>query len=144
LRELDRLNELVTAQGGRHELEGEALFLKGDLLLLLDGAQTAEAEECFRSAIEIAQRQGAKTRELAYTSRPARLLVRQGHRQEARVILADIYNWFTEGFDTADLKEAKALLDELSSDPAICAPARGRKLRNLKSRQPQRIGPTGK
>ena len=50
----------------------------------------------------------------------ARLLAKQGHRDEARTMLADIYNWFTEGFDTADLKDAKALLDELSVNGGEC------------------------
>jgi len=56
----------------------------------------------------------AKAWELRTTTSLARLLAKQGHRQEACTMLAEIYNWFTEGFDTADLKEAKALLDELS------------------------------
>ena len=59
--------------------------------------------------------QSAKSWELRATISLARLLDRQGHRDEARTMLAEIYNWFTEGFDTADLKEAKALLDELSA-----------------------------
>ena len=56
----------------------------------------------------------AKSLELRATTSLAQLLDRQGHRDEARTMLADIYNWFTEGFDTADLKNAKALLDELA------------------------------
>jgi class 3 adenylate cyclase/predicted ATPase len=74
----------------------------------------SEAEECFRKAIEIARRQEAKSWELRATMSFARLLEEQGRRDEARTMLADIYNWFTEGFDTADLKDAKTLLDELS------------------------------
>ena len=58
---------------------------------------------------------GAKTLELRSTVSLARLLASQGLRDEARAILGDIYNWFTEGFDTADLKDAKALLDELTA-----------------------------
>jgi predicted ATPase len=69
---------------------------------------------CFRRAIEIAQKQSAKSLELRAITHLASLLARQGRRDEARTMLAKIYNWFTEGFDTADLKEAKALLDELS------------------------------
>jgi predicted ATPase len=61
---------------------------------------------------------GAKAWELRTTTSLARLLAQQGHRDEARATLAEIYNWFTEGFDTADLKEAKALLDELSEEPS--------------------------
>ena len=74
-----------------------------------------EAEACFRKAIEIARVQSAKWWELAATTRLARLMAKQGKRDEARSMLADIYNWFTEGFDTADLKDAKALLKELST-----------------------------
>ena len=61
----------------------------------------------------MARKQGAKSWELRATTSLARLLASQGHREEARTMLAEIYNWFTEGFDTADLKEAKALLDGL-------------------------------
>ena len=65
-------------------------------------------------AIETARKQNAKSFELRATMSLARLLNEQGRRDDAREMLADIYNWFTEGFDTADLKDAKALLDELS------------------------------
>jgi predicted ATPase len=87
---------------------------KGELLLARSPSDVAEAEGCFRTAIEIARRQGARSAELRATTSLARLLATQGRRDEARVMLAEIYGWFTEGFDTADLKEAKALLDELS------------------------------
>jgi adenylate cyclase len=73
-----------------------------------------EAEECFLKAIDIAQKQQAKSLELRATVSLARLWQQQGKIAEARQILADIYNWFTEGFDTVDLKEAKALLEVLS------------------------------
>jgi predicted ATPase len=72
-----------------------------------------EAETCFRKALEIARRQQARWWELRTTVSLARLLAIQGRRDEARAMLADIYGWFTEGFDTTDLKDAKALLDEL-------------------------------
>jgi predicted ATPase len=75
----------------------------------------SEAEECFRKAIEIARGQEAKSWELRATMSLARLQAKQGRRDEARTMLAEIYDWFTEGFDTADLKDAKALLDELST-----------------------------
>jgi class 3 adenylate cyclase/tetratricopeptide (TPR) repeat protein len=88
--------------------------LKGELLLMRDPSAQAEAERCFRKAIEIAGRQKAKFWELRATTSLARLLNRQRKTEEGRGILADIYNWFTEGFDTADLKDAKALLDELT------------------------------
>jgi predicted ATPase len=73
----------------------------------------AEAEACFRKAIEIAQCQRAKSLELRATMSLARLWRRQGKKDEARRMLADIYGWFTEGFDTKDLQEAKTLLAEL-------------------------------
>jgi class 3 adenylate cyclase/tetratricopeptide (TPR) repeat protein len=77
-------------------------------------AHLKQAERDFREAIELARRIGAKSHELRASISLARLLASQECRDEARTILAEIYNWFTEGFDTADLKEAKALLDELS------------------------------
>jgi class 3 adenylate cyclase/predicted ATPase len=87
--------------------------VKGDLLLRQDASNFTKAEGCFRRAIEIARTQSAKSWELRATVSLARLLKSQGRDQEARTMLAEIYNWFTEGFDTADLKDAKALLDEL-------------------------------
>ena len=69
----------------------------------------------FRDAIDVARKQSAKLFELRATMSLARLLVSQGGRDEARTILADIYNWFTEGFDTPDLIDAKSLLDLLAS-----------------------------
>ena len=73
----------------------------------------AEAEQCMRRAAAIAVEQGAKSFELRATTSLARLLRDTSRRDEARAMLAEIYNWFTEGFDTADLKDARALLDEL-------------------------------
>jgi predicted ATPase len=73
-----------------------------------------EAEACFHKAIEIARRQGAKSLELRAVMSLVRLWKEQGKKEEARQRLAEIYSWFTEGFDTADLQEAKALLEELS------------------------------
>ena len=72
-----------------------------------------EAEGCFRKAIEIARRQQAKSLELRATVSLARLWQHQGKSREAQQMLSEIYNWFTEGFDTKDLQEAKALLEEL-------------------------------
>jgi tetratricopeptide (TPR) repeat protein len=88
--------------------------LKGELLLIQDPADEAEAEQCFRTAIEIARHQKAKFWELRATTSLTRLLKSQGKTQDAREMLAEIYNWFTEGFELPDLKDAKTLLDELS------------------------------
>lgn len=93
--------------------EAELYRLKGELLLPRDASSTAEAEHCFRTAIAIAQRQSAKSFELRAATSLARLLRDRGQRDEARARLAPIYSWFTEGFDTRDLIEAKALLEEL-------------------------------
>jgi class 3 adenylate cyclase/tetratricopeptide (TPR) repeat protein len=93
--------------------QAELYRLKGELLLLQNAAGATEAESCFREAIEISQRQQAKSWELRATTSLARLLAKQGHRDEARTMLTEIYRWFTEGFDTEDLKDAKASLDEL-------------------------------
>jgi predicted ATPase len=87
--------------------------LKGELLLTRSAEHQAEAECCFRQALEIARRQGGKSHELRAAMRLGRLWQRQGKRAEARELLAPIYGWFTEGFETADLQEAKALLDAL-------------------------------
>jgi class 3 adenylate cyclase/tetratricopeptide (TPR) repeat protein len=88
--------------------------VKGELLLLRNPPDVTEAKRCFHTAIEIARRQRARMEELRATTSLARLLAKQGKRDEARTMLAEIYGWFTEGFDTADLKDATALLDELS------------------------------
>jgi predicted ATPase len=87
----------------------------GELLLKQNESNAAEAQNFFERAIEVARTQSAKSWELRATTSLVRLLASQGHRDEARTRLADIYNWFTEGFDTDDLKEAKALLDQLDS-----------------------------
>jgi tetratricopeptide (TPR) repeat protein len=112
--ELEQLFRALTATG-KHSLETEAWHVKGQLLLMLGLADTTEAERCFHRAIDDARRQRAKLFELRATTSLARLLVLQGKRDEAREMLAEIFNWFTEGFDTADLKDAKALLEELSN-----------------------------
>jgi tetratricopeptide (TPR) repeat protein len=93
----------------------EILRLKGELLLGRDGLPVLEAEQCLRAAIELARSQLARWWELRATVSLARLLDKHGNRDEARATLAEIYNWFTEGFDAADPKEAKALLDELGT-----------------------------
>ncbi len=103
---------------GERWVEAELHRLKGVLTLARGAVPSAEvgaeAEKCFRLAIEIARRQEAKSWELRATTSLARLLNKQGKRDEARAMLAEIYGWFGEGFDTADLKDAKALLEALS------------------------------
>jgi len=96
-------NERVYERG-LHRIRGELLISVRDF---------AGAEESFREAIEVAQRQSAKLFELRAAMRMARLWRDQGKRDEARGLLAPVYGWFTEGFERLDLKEAKALLDEL-------------------------------
>jgi predicted ATPase len=88
--------------------------VKGELLLAQNPSDCAKAELCFRTAIETARRQSARSEELRATTSLALLLAKQGRRDEARAMLAEIYGWFTEGLDTPDLKDAKALLDGLS------------------------------
>ena len=78
------------------------------------GDSTAEAEACFQRALDMARRQEAKSLELRAAMSLARLWQQQGKDAEARELLAPIYGWFTEGFDTADLQEARALLEELA------------------------------
>jgi len=88
--------------------------LKGALLLSLSMDHHTEAEGCFHQALEVAQRQHAKALELRAMLSLSRLWQQQGKRTEARELLIPVYGWFTEGFDTADLQEAKALLDALA------------------------------
>jgi predicted ATPase len=106
--------ELARVERSGARLEEPRLHqIKGEATLGRDFSAAGEAEDCFRKAIEIAKGQSAKWWELRATTSLARLMSKQGKRDEARAMLAEIYNWFTEGFDTADLKDAKALLDEL-------------------------------
>jgi class 3 adenylate cyclase/predicted ATPase len=94
--------------------EAEVCRLRGVVLLRQPGTSQAEAEACFRQALDVARRQEAKALELRAGVSLSRLWLQQGKRVEARELLAPVYDWFTEGFDTADLQEAKALLEELS------------------------------
>ena len=96
---------------GERIWEAELFRLRGEL----KSADPVGAEADFHRALMVARSQNARSLELRATTSLARLLDRQGKRTEARAMLAEIYNWFTEGFDTADLKDAKALLDELSA-----------------------------
>ena len=94
--------------------EAEIYRLRGVLLLRQTGTPQAEAEAWFQRALDVARRQEAKSLELRAAMSLARLWQQQGKRAEAYDLLAPIYGWFTEGFDTADLQEAKALLDALA------------------------------
>jgi len=98
---------------GERYYEAEIHRLKGELLLQQSSDNQADAETCYQQAIDIARNQQAKSLELRATTSLAKLRQQQGKRQEAYDLLAPIYSWFTEGFDTADLQEAKALLEEL-------------------------------
>jgi class 3 adenylate cyclase/predicted ATPase len=110
------LTEALTAieASGRGELLAEAYRLQGEFLLHQAGPDAAQAEVSFQQALTIARRQQAKSWELRAAMSLSRLWQHQGKRIEARQLLAEIYGWFTEGFDTVDLQEAEALLEELS------------------------------
>jgi predicted ATPase len=99
--------------------EAELHRLKGELLLQHVAPEVSHAETCFQQSLDIARLQGAKSLELRAGTSLARLWQRQGKRQEAYELLAPVYGWFTEGFDTADLREAKALLEKLSQRSAL-------------------------
>jgi predicted ATPase len=99
------------AQTGERWFEAEAQRIRGEILLKREPVNKAAAEEAFRNALAIAQ----KRFELRVATSMARLWRDQGKQTEARELLAPVYGWFTEGFDTLDLKEAKALLDELAA-----------------------------
>ena len=120
----------VTSEKGMWHYAAEKYRIKGELLwqksevqdpesevsksLIPNPESLAEAEDCFLRAIEIAQSQKAKSWELRAATSLARLWQQQGKSAEAHKLLSDVYNWFTEGFDTKDLQEAKALLEGLS------------------------------
>jgi predicted ATPase len=116
----DGLSALTEALAASDELgigfsKPEIHRMKGELLLRKNDSNIVEAGMSFERAIAVAQSQSAKSLQLRATTSLARLLAKQGRHDEARVMLAEIYNWFTEGFDTADLKDAKALLEDLGN-----------------------------
>jgi tetratricopeptide (TPR) repeat protein len=116
------VEEALQANPGERIYRPEMLRLRGELKLVSEPrgrAHSTLAEEDFREAIAVARGMGAKWLELRATTSYTRLLAKARRGEEARAILANIYNWFTEGFDTLPLKEAKALLDELSTTPAL-------------------------
>jgi predicted ATPase len=99
---------------GERSYAAEVYRLKGELLLRQATADEAQAETCLHQALDIARHQEAKSWELWVALSLSRLWQRQGKHAEAHQLLAEIYGWFTEGFDTVDLQEAKALLEELA------------------------------
>ena len=100
----------MTNAGGKRK----SCRLRGVLLLRQPGTPQEEMEAWLRRALDVARRQEAKSLELRAAMSLSRLWQQQGKRDEAQALLAPIYGWFTEGFDTADLQEAKALLDALA------------------------------
>jgi predicted ATPase len=117
----ERASQLLAEAFDRASRTGERFYecelhrLQGNVDLMGDRPNTKAAYNRFRAAIELARKQGTKAWELRATVSLARLLAKQDDGYEARTMLAEIYGSFTEGFDTADLKDAKALLDELSA-----------------------------
>jgi predicted ATPase len=102
------------AISGARGSDAEIHRLRGKLTARLPYPDPAKAEESFRTALAIAREQGTRGYELRTATSLARLWLKQGRREEAHDLLAPVHGWFTEGFDTADLKEAKGLLDELT------------------------------
>jgi tetratricopeptide (TPR) repeat protein len=110
------LAEALTAvhTTGERQHEAELYRLKGELLLQQDVLDEQEAESCFRQALDVARQQQAKAFELRAAMSLSRLWQQQGKRAEVHALLAPIYGWFTEGFDTVDLQEAKVLLEAVA------------------------------
>jgi TOMM system kinase/cyclase fusion protein len=120
---LNVLSEAVAImdKNGERAYEAELYRLKGELIQKAEGRRQkadveAEAEACFHQALEVARRQNAKSWQLRTAMSLSRLWLRQGKKDEARQLLSEVYGWFTEGFDTADLKEARELLEAVTSD----------------------------
>ena len=113
---LDEALNLID-ETSEHHWESEIYRLRGKTLQLMDDDQGAEAN--FRQAVDIARGQNAKSWELRAATDLARLWYHQGKTEQARQVLAEIYDWFTEGFDTPDLVAARILLEELESSRGI-------------------------
>jgi predicted ATPase len=107
------MSQMNTTKETMHEAEVNRIA--GEVALKSLTPDLVKAEAYFERALAVARQQQAKSWELRAAMSMARLWRNQGKRQEARGLLAPVYGWFTEGFDTSDLKEAKALLDELAS-----------------------------
>ena len=113
LREINEALAIVDRRGVRHWWGAELNRWKGELLLALSGEAHAEPERCFENAMDLARQQNAKSLELRAVVSLARLKQRHGQTEQVRELLTSIYDWFTEGFNSPDLKDAKALLNEL-------------------------------
>jgi predicted ATPase len=111
------IGEAITAVETTKEkwCEAEIHRIAGEIALISPERDLTKAEACFEKALAVARQQQAKSWELRAAISMARLWREQGKRDEARELLAPIHSWFTEGFDTVDLKQAKALLDELTA-----------------------------
>jgi predicted ATPase len=117
--------------------EAEINRVAGEIALQAPERDATKAEAYFERALEISRKQQAKSWELRAATSMARLWRDQGKRDEARDLLAPVYGWFTEGFDTLDLKEAKALLDELAKPHQI------KTLNTRDACSPRFVGPSG-
>jgi predicted ATPase len=106
---------ILAERTGERWFDAEISRVAGEMELLSPGRDAAKAQACFERALEIARAQQARSWELRAATSLARLWHEQGRRAEALHLLAPIYGWFTEGFDTGDLKEAKTMLDALAS-----------------------------
>ena len=111
------LDEALAAveQTGERVWEAELYRLMGELLLQQARPDASQSEACFQQALDVSRRQQARSLELRAATSLARLWQQQGKGAEAYQLLAEVYDWFTEGFETLDLQEARALLDELTS-----------------------------
>jgi len=107
--------QAAASRNGEHQWQAELSRLKGELLLLPPLQQEADAEACLRDAIELARRQAARSLELRATMSLARLLARRGEQESAQRMLSEACAWFTEGFDTADLRAAAVVLQGLAA-----------------------------
>jgi predicted ATPase len=104
----------LVEKNGECYYEAELHRLRGKFFLTQGVPDALQAASCFHQALEVARNQHAKSLELRAATSLARLWQQQGKRQDAYNLLAPVYHWFTEGFDTADLQDAKALLDDVS------------------------------
>jgi adenylate cyclase len=116
---------MVAQQSGQHYWEAELHRLAGVLTLQAGSPATGDAESSFLRALEIARRQRAKSLELRAAASLSRLWADKENVKEAHALLSSVYAWFTEGFDTADLSEARSLLEELETRAG--APRTGRR-----------------